>query len=128
MRALFASILRQDGADVVEAEGGAELLEWVERAAGESRSVAFDAIISDIQMPNLTALEVLKRVPALVRNTPVILVSAFGDDATRKTAYELGVELVLSKPLDPHDLCAVARGVTLRTVSCRVRRPGRRSS
>jgi len=120
MRALFAAVLRQDGADVVEAEGGAELLEWAERAVGPSKRAAFDAIISDIQMPNLTALDVIRRIPAVVRNTPVILVSAFGDAATRRTAYDLGVELVLSKPLDPHDLRAVARGVTRRSVSCRV--------
>lgn len=111
MRALLASILRQDGAEIVEAGRGIDLLEWAELMVWASERERFDAIISDVQMPDLSALDVLSKVPRMPRITPVVLVTAFGDEATRQKAYALGVEMVLSKPVRPDDLRALARSL-----------------
>jgi DNA-binding response OmpR family regulator len=111
VRAFLAEVLRQDGGEVTEAEDGAELLAWAELSVGECR--LFDAIISDIQMPGLTALDVMRRVRTMTR-TPVILVTAFADREIRAEAYDLGAEIVVSKPLHPRDLRAFARAVTRR--------------
>jgi CheY-like chemotaxis protein len=111
VRALIAYVLRRDGADVVETGRGVELLEWAELAAWTSKRDVFDGIFSDIQMPDVTALDVLRKVPSIPRITPVVLVTAFGDEETRRTAYALGAEMVLSKPVNPDDLRALARSL-----------------
>jgi CheY-like chemotaxis protein len=57
-------------------------------------------ILSDINMPGMTGLEMLSKVKAERPNVPVIMITAYGDDATRKRAIELGATGLLSKPID----------------------------
>jgi DNA-binding response OmpR family regulator len=114
MRALIVYALGRDGAEIVETDRGVHLLRWVERAACAPDRDLFDAIISDVQMPDCTALDVLSKVPSVPRNTPVVLVTAFGDEETRRAAYALGAEMVLDKPVHPDDLRALARSLARR--------------
>ena len=46
-------------------------------------------ILSDINMPGMTGLEMLPKVNAERPNVPVIMITAYGDEATRKRASEL---------------------------------------
>ena len=57
-------------------------------------------ILSDINMPGMTGLEMLPKVKAERPNVPVIMITAYGDDATRRRAAELGAAGLLSKPID----------------------------
>jgi CheY-like chemotaxis protein len=57
-------------------------------------------ILSDINMPGMTGLEMLPKVKAQRPNVPVIMITAYGDDTTRKRATELGAAGLLSKPID----------------------------
>jgi CheY-like chemotaxis protein len=57
-------------------------------------------ILSDINMPGMTGLEMLPKVKAERPNVPVIMITAYGDDATRKRAAELGAAGLLHKPID----------------------------
>jgi CheY-like chemotaxis protein len=57
-------------------------------------------ILSDINMPGMTGLEMLPRVKAERPNVPVIMITAYGDDATRQRATELGAAGLLPKPID----------------------------
>ena len=57
-------------------------------------------ILSDINMPGMTGLEMLPKVKAERPNVPVIMITAYGDDATRKRATELGAAGLLPKPID----------------------------
>ena len=57
-------------------------------------------ILSDINMPGMTGLEMLPRVKAERPNVPVIMITAYGDDETRKRASELGAAGLLAKPID----------------------------
>ena len=57
-------------------------------------------ILSDINMPGMTGLEMLPKVKAERPNVPVIMITAYGDDATRKRASELGAAGLLAKPID----------------------------
>ena len=57
-------------------------------------------ILSDINMPGRTGLEMLPKVKAERPNVPVIMITAYGDDATRKRAAELGAAGLLPKPID----------------------------
>jgi len=113
MRRLIAAVLRQDGYAVVEASGGVDLLDWVELTTGTHRGF-FEAIVSDINMPDLSALEALEALRARPWKTPVILITAFGDSATRERADGLGVAMVLDKPLDLDALRAALSAVARR--------------
>jgi CheY-like chemotaxis protein len=57
-------------------------------------------ILSDINMPGMTGLEMLPKVKAERPNVPVIMITAYGDEATRKRATELGATGLLPKPID----------------------------
>src|SRR6478752_8621370 len=57
-------------------------------------------ILSDINMPGMSGLEMLPKVKAERPSVPVIMITAYGDDATIKRATELGAAGLLAKPID----------------------------
>jgi len=57
-------------------------------------------ILSDVNMPGMTGLEMLPKVKAERPNVPVIMITAYGDEATKKRATELGAAGLLPKPID----------------------------
>jgi CheY-like chemotaxis protein len=57
-------------------------------------------ILSDINMPGMSGLEMLPKVKAARPNVPVIMITAYGDEATKKKAAELGAAGLLTKPID----------------------------
>jgi CheY-like chemotaxis protein len=57
-------------------------------------------IFSDINMPGMTGLDMLPRVRAERPNVPVIMITAYGDETTRKRAADLGAAGLLPKPID----------------------------
>ena len=57
-------------------------------------------ILSDINMPGMTGLELLPKAKALRPDVPVIMITAYGDDQTKRKALEGGAEALLTKPID----------------------------
>jgi CheY-like chemotaxis protein len=57
-------------------------------------------ILSDINMPGMSGLEMLPRVRAERPDVPVIMITAYGDAETRRTAIEGGAVGLLTKPID----------------------------
>ena len=57
-------------------------------------------ILSDINMPGMTGLEMLPRVKAIRPEVPVIMITAYGDADTRRKALEGGATGLLTKPID----------------------------
>ena len=57
-------------------------------------------ILSDINMPGMSGLEMLPKVKAERPNVPVIMITAYGDDATKRKAAELGAAGLIAKPID----------------------------
>jgi CheY-like chemotaxis protein len=57
-------------------------------------------ILSDINMPGMTGLEMLPKVKEVRPDVPVIMITAYGDPETRRKAIEGGAEGLLSKPVD----------------------------
>ena len=51
-------------------------------------------------MPGMTGLEMLPKVKAERPNVPVIMITAYGDETTRRKAAELGAAGLLPKPID----------------------------
>jgi DNA-binding response OmpR family regulator len=101
MRAFLALMLRRDGFDVIEARNGLELLDHVAPLlAGKDPPLPIDVIITDIQMPCFTGMEILEGLAELRRRPAVVLITAFGDGQTREIARELGAAAVFDKPFD----------------------------
>ena len=57
-------------------------------------------ILSDINMPGMTGLEMLPKVRELRPDVPVIMITAYGDVETRRKATESGAVGLLTKPID----------------------------
>jgi CheY-like chemotaxis protein len=57
-------------------------------------------ILSDINMPGMTGLEMLPKVKAMRPEVPVIMITAYGDPDTRRKAMENGASGLLTKPID----------------------------
>jgi DNA-binding response OmpR family regulator len=51
-------------------------------------------------MPGMSGLEMLPKVKATRPNVPVIMITAYGDETTKKKAAELGAAGLLTKPID----------------------------
>lgn len=83
------------------------LVEDGERALERLRGQEpIDLILLDIMMPALSGLEVLAELRRLPhrRNTPVIMLTAKGQDADREVALDLGAIAYLTKPFSPSKL------------------------
>lgn len=59
-----------------------------------------DCVISDVQMPGVTGLEMQRRLADAGLRVPLIFITAFSVEATRKQALDNGALLFLSKPVD----------------------------
>jgi CheY-like chemotaxis protein len=71
-------------------------LDRIEHAAEASLIL----ILSDINMPGMSGLELLPRAKALRPDVPVIMITAYGDAETKRKALESGAEALLTKPID----------------------------
>ena len=78
------------------ANSAADALARIAGATGQSLIL----ILSDINMPGMTGLEMLPKVKALRPDVPVIMITAYGDPETRRKAIEGGAEGLLTKPID----------------------------
>src|ERR1700752_1082091 len=78
------------------AQSGPAALQRISDAAG----VSLILILSDINMPGMSGLELLPKAKALRPGVPGIMITAYGDANTRRTALEKGAEALLTKPID----------------------------
>lgn len=71
-------------------------------------SVGYDLILLDIMMPGATGLEVLEQLRAMPTRaaTPVMILTAKGQDADRERAFSLGASDFVTKPFSPKKLLA----------------------
>jgi CheY-like chemotaxis protein len=67
---------------------------------GDAEGVSLILILSDINMPGMTGLELLPKAKAMRPDVPVIMITAYGDEDTKRRALEGGAETLLSKPID----------------------------
>jgi DNA-binding response OmpR family regulator len=95
IRKLVEFHLKQIGFETLNAADGAEAL----TLASNSK---FDLILLDIMMPELDGLEVLQKIrkDTVNNGTPVIIMTAYGDEANVRRAIEYGANDFIVKPLE----------------------------
>ncbi len=104
-RALLGAELREAGYHVVELRDGTQLLDYVAAHLGPDGAVSnVDVIVSDVRMPGYSGMDVLVGLRRALGATPVIIITAFGDDETHDLAKAMGAFAVLDKPFDVDEL------------------------
>lgn len=115
LRRLFRRNLSKAGHEVVEA--------WNGRAAVElACQGGFDVVISDVRMPDLSGIELLKALYELDPDLPVVLVSGSSDPETALEAVDYGAFAYLMKPV-PFEAMRenAARAIALRRLRAEAR-------
>ncbi len=100
MRRLVRRVLEDEGYEVVTAADGREAVAHLEGGG-------FDLVLSDVRMPGLDGMAVLRRAMALRLEQPVVLMTAFGSIASAVEAMREGAYHYLAKPFDLEELLEV---------------------
>ena len=66
----------------------------------DAADVSLILILSDVNMPGISGLELLPKAKGLRPDVPVIMITAYGDADTKRKALENGAEALLTKPID----------------------------
>ena len=93
MRELLAIVLRREGYDVLLAENGREAIALIEKEP-------IDLLISDIKMPDVSGVDVLRVAKRIDQDILGIMITAFASTETAVEAMRLGACDYLSKPFD----------------------------
>ena len=91
-------------------------------ALAELAASDFDILILDVMLPSVSGFDVLRKLGA-THDTPILMLTARGDDVDRIVGLELGADDYLSKPFNPRELVARVRAI-LRRASNRPARAG----
>lgn len=109
IRSLLVEYLSTRGMKVCSAASGPEGL-------AQLKSKAIDLIVLDVMMPEMDGFAVLQKVRGQ-GNTPVIMLTARGDDIDRIVGLEMGADDYLAKPFNPRELLARIQAVMRRSAA-----------
>lgn len=113
--ALLVRFLQLEGFQAAALHDGQEALE-------HCRSHHYDALVLDIMLPGLQGLDVLRGL-RLFSDTPVLMLTARGEDTDRILGLELGADDYLPKPCNPRELAARLRAILRRADQAGTARP-----
>ncbi|MCE5264257.1 MAG: sigma-54 dependent transcriptional regulator [Deltaproteobacteria bacterium] len=104
MRLALSESLESCGYDIAAAENGRE-------AVALFKNGKFDLVVTDMKMPGMTGIDVLRVVKDLAPDVPVILITAYGTVGTAVEAMKEGAAEFIMKPFSLDDLEAVVKHV-----------------
>ena len=119
---LLEQYLSNEGITVSLIHDGLEAVEHLQQV--HSQNKPYDAIVLDFMLPGMQGLDILQRLRGFSA-TPVLMLTARGDDIDRIVGLEAGADDYLPKPCNPRELLARLRAVLRRTEQ---RTPSQRSS
>ncbi len=102
MREMLSILLEREGYETVEAKNGQEALQLFE-------SSVFDMVISDIQMPGISGIELLASIKKLAPEVPVLMITAFATAEQAVDAIKLGAFHYFTKPFNNDEIRALVR-------------------
>ncbi len=109
LTALLKDILSLEGYDVIEANNGIEGIAKIESITEE-----LDIILLDIMMPKMNGMDMLRKLRE-TNETPVLMLTAKGEEIDRVIGLELGADDYLPKPFSDRELLARIRAILRRT-------------
>jgi CheY-like chemotaxis protein len=107
MREIFSAWFRNLGCSVTEAADGKEALDALARQD-------FDAIVTDVRMPRIDGVRLVRQLRQSGRYIPVVIFVSGHVDLALPDAFDLGVEAVLAKPCEKKVLLAAVQRSLLR--------------
>ncbi len=107
VREVLGNYLRHDGFDVIEVDDGAQAIETVD-------TTRVSLVLLDLMLPERPGLDVLAHIRS-TSSTPVILLTALGDEHDRIAGLEGGADDYVVKPFSPREVVARVRSVLRRT-------------
>jgi two-component system, OmpR family, phosphate regulon response regulator OmpR len=107
IRDLLRRYLAQEGFEVIVAEDGKALTRIMMRDP-------IDLIVLDLMMPGEDGLSICRRLRAAGDRTPIIMLTAKGEDVDRIVGLEVGADDYLGKPFNPRELLARVHAVLRR--------------
>ncbi len=107
IRALIRKYAEFEGHEVTEAADGMQAVELC-------RTQDFDIIIMDIMMPELDGFSACREIRR-TKNTPIIMLSARGEEYDKINGFELGIDDYVVKPFSPKELMLRINAVMNRT-------------
>jgi DNA-binding response OmpR family regulator len=105
---MLAEYLAPEGIELTAVASGIQGLRSAQREN-------FDLIILDVMLPGLSGFDVLKQLRETGSKTPVLMLTARGDDVDRIVGLDLGADDYLSKPFNPRELLARVKAILRRT-------------
>ncbi len=107
IRDLLRRFLSQEGFDVLLAEDGRAMDRILQRET-------IDLLVLDLMLPGEDGLSICKRLRSTGNKTPVIMLTAKGEDVDRINGLEIGADDYLGKPFNPRELLARIHAVLRR--------------
>lgn len=108
LRDLLRRFLTEHGFSVTVADSAESMARYWLRES-------YDALILDVMMPGEDGLSILRRLRAVNDKTPVIMLTAKGEDVDRILGLEIGADDYLPKPFNPRELLARLHAVLRRS-------------
>jgi CheY-like chemotaxis protein len=103
MRAVLCELVSGLGVDVAQAASGGDLVRLL------TDDLPVDLIITDVRMPWMSGFNVAVSARNSGLGVPIIIVTAFPDDALRAQVERLGAAVLLAKPFRPEELLSLVR-------------------
>ena len=100
MRVMLSDTLMQEGYRVDTADAGQKAVDLV-------RNKSYDLVLTDLRMPELSGLDILREVKSVDAETSVIVMTAFGTIEDAVSAMKLGAFDFITKPFDTEHLCVL---------------------
>jgi CheY-like chemotaxis protein len=100
VEALFRQHFRRDLRDGRFAMEFAQSAPAALQCISEAGAASLILILSDINMPGMSGLELLPKAKAVRPDVPIIMITAYGDADTKRKALESGADALFTKPID----------------------------
>ena len=100
VEALFRQHFRRDLRDGRFAMEFAQSAPAALQCISNAGAASLILILSDINMPGMSGLELLPKAKAVRPDVPIIMITAYGDAETKAKALEGGAEALFTKPID----------------------------
>ena len=113
IRALIRKYAEFEGHEVTEAADGMEAIKLC-------REQDFDIIIMDIMMPELDGFSACREIRKF-KQTPIIMLSARGEEYDKINGFELGIDDYVVKPFSPRELMMRVQAILRRKMPVRSR-------